>query len=401
MKADVLVIGAGPAGSSAALVLARRGLEVLLVDRHEFPRDKVCGDALLPDATAALDRLGLLERVLSQAMAIDTLTVQAPNGKQVDLHARFATLRRIVLDDVLRQASSAAGARFLAPFTALGPIGGSEVVRGARICRVGAREEVAVEAPLTILATGASVGALRAFGAGGGEAASAVAARAYFDVPPALGHTLGRLIIVYEKTICPAYGWLFPVPGGACNVGVGTVQTTGARGRQRSLFALWDAFLESFPPARELKRVSKQLGPPRGAAIRSSFRGTDPGRPGLLVAGEAAGLTYPLTGEGIGKAIASGILAAEICLEALRAGGRGAADTARRYAPEARAAFARRFEGYRTAQAWMSIPWVCNFICGRASPGSFARRQLEGLVTEATDPRSLFSLSGFLRALVS
>src|SRR2546428_12810362 len=83
MQQDVLVLGAGPAGSAAARALALRGIKVALIDRADFPRDKVCGDALIPDALAALDRLSLKTSVLANSLSLSAIRIYAPNETYV------------------------------------------------------------------------------------------------------------------------------------------------------------------------------------------------------------------------------------------------------------------------------------------------------------------------------
>ncbi|MEO6363108.1 MAG: FAD-dependent oxidoreductase, partial [Caldimonas sp.] len=87
-RCDVIVVGAGPAGSAAAQFLARAGRSVVLVDAHAFPRDKVCGDGLIPDAHRALERLGVLDAVMAEARSSSTLSCIAPRGGRIDVPGR-------------------------------------------------------------------------------------------------------------------------------------------------------------------------------------------------------------------------------------------------------------------------------------------------------------------------
>ncbi|MEO7057696.1 MAG: FAD-dependent monooxygenase, partial [Caldimonas sp.] len=125
---DVLVVGAGPAGSAAAQLLARAGRSVVVVDQQAFPRDKICGDGLIPDAHRALARLGVLEQVMAEARSSTTLTCIAPRGGRIDVPGRLAVLPRKRLDEIVCAAAVAAGARMFAPVRFVAPIreGGGE-----------------------------------------------------------------------------------------------------------------------------------------------------------------------------------------------------------------------------------------------------------------------------------
>ena len=114
-SADVIVIGAGPAGSACAKALAAAGQDVLLVDQHVFPRDKVCGDGLIPDAHAALRRVGVYDEVMAQARHVRHVRCIGPRGSHIDVPGTLAVLPRKVLDDVLLRAALRAGAKPLMP----------------------------------------------------------------------------------------------------------------------------------------------------------------------------------------------------------------------------------------------------------------------------------------------
>src|SRR5688572_14004920 len=109
---DVIVIGAGPAGGAAAASLASNGFRVLLVDRAKFPREKVCGDALVPEAIAALDRIGLKETITAHSITLPGYTLVSPSGSAVDLKSPVTLLQRRALDALLSAKAVANGAVF-------------------------------------------------------------------------------------------------------------------------------------------------------------------------------------------------------------------------------------------------------------------------------------------------
>ena len=138
LRCQVLVIGAGPAGSAAARVLALAGIDVLMVDQHPQGRDKICGDGLIPDAHAALARLGLLDQVMAKAQRVAHVGCVGPRGGRVDVPGHLAVLPRRELDRLLNQAAQDAGARFIAPARFEAPLlDANGQVGGARLLSVG------------------------------------------------------------------------------------------------------------------------------------------------------------------------------------------------------------------------------------------------------------------------
>lgn len=397
----MLVIGAGPAGSAAALTLARRGMGVVLADRARFPRDKACGDALIPDALAALSGLALDRAVLARAKPLSGVVITAPGGGRVELRGACAAIPRLVLDDVLRRAAVEAGARWLAPARAVGPIEEGTRVVGA-VLRAAEEDKrcIHVSARWTILACGAaSADVLRAFGVLQRRDPTAMAARAYVRVPAAQAATFAALHISFERRLSPGYGWVFPGPDDRFNIGVGVFRDARRTSAASNLRELMDRFCATYPPARTLLAASLDRTPLVGAPLRTGLTGARLGRPGMLVAGDAAGATYPLTGEGIGKALATGIAAGETVAAAL-ASGEGDRAWHEAYETRLRADFGGRYHAYRLAQAYMAWPVAADYLAWRASGAGFVQRQLEGLFNDATDARALFSPRGFLRALL-
>src|SRR5689334_10248734 len=152
-RCEVLVVGAGPAGSAAAQWLARAGVDTVLVDQHRFPRDKVCGDGLIPDAHAAFARLGVLDQVMARAQRSRHVACIGPRGGRIDVPGALAVLPRRELDHILCQAAIIAGARPLMPARFEGAIEENGHVVGARLKIAGSVRELRCR--MVVLATGA------------------------------------------------------------------------------------------------------------------------------------------------------------------------------------------------------------------------------------------------------
>jgi flavin-dependent dehydrogenase len=288
-----------------------------------------------------------------------------------------------------------AGARFLARHLLGGPIEVGGRVGGAALRDLAGGEDVRIEAAVTLLATGAAAGPLQLFGVCERAKPSAMAGRVYVQAGEQAAAELDALCISYDRAICPGYGWLFPGPGGVVNVGVGFFNH-GPPPTTRNLQRLLERFVSTFPPAARLWSRSRPLGPMKGAPLRTGLRGARLHRPGLLVTGEAAGLTYAFSGEGIGKAIEGALLAADVILRAHA----GAPEIGPRYEAELRAAFEDRFRAYDLVQKRVASPRLADLLVRRARPGSYAQRELESVFNETAEPGALFSPWGMLRALV-
>lgn len=392
---NALVIGAGPAGSSAAWALSRQGLRVALVDQHTFPRDKVCGDALIPDALGALDLMELRAAVEAESVRLPELRVFAPNSQYVSLRGDFCCLPRMRFDHMLVDAAVRAGATLLDGTTASAPLLKDERVVGA-VFRTSAGP-FTIHASFTVLATGANATTMNAFGVQAPMKPNAAAGRAYFRVPSGLADDFRYLCIAYDRSFCPGYGWIFPGPGNEFNLGVGLFATRGAD--VRGLQDLWRRFITRFEPAAAIVSQSEQLTEFHGAPVRTGLAAGTSDRPGLLVVGEAAATTYPATGEGIGKAMESGLLAARLLADVFN--GRASGDTVHRaHASEFRRQFLARYRAYGIAEAWSSRPFLLNLLARRANAGTFVRTELELLIAEHGNPRRLFSARGFAKALI-
>ncbi|UCH98346.1 MAG: NAD(P)/FAD-dependent oxidoreductase [Candidatus Aminicenantes bacterium] len=399
-EADVLIIGAGPAGTTAAILLAREGLNVILADRFNFPREKICGDGLIADTFRALSRLGLKEHVLAHALEIDKLRIYAPNGSYVSVNGRFASIPRILFDDILRKSAVEAGATFISPYTLIEALEMDGVVHGARFRHSQDNTGMEMKAKFTLLATGANPKPLELFGVCQRKMPGAVAARSYFRCSEQTADKYQCFYISYDKTICPGYGWVFPGTGNTFNIGTGYFLDSKKKPPIRDLKKLWYRFIDLFHIAREIVCEAKQISSLKGALLRTAFTGARLNRPGLMVLGEAAGLTYSFSGEGIGKAMESGIIASEILLKYFKEKTTDFSGIDVLYRDTLREKMSARFQAYKKAQRWLSLPMLGDLICWRANAGRYVRKQIGGLIEETVDPKTIFSTIGILKALL-
>jgi geranylgeranyl reductase family protein len=409
-RCDVLVVGAGPAGSACAQWLARAGWQVLLVDQHDFPRDKVCGDGLIPDSHQALQRLGVHAEVMAAAQPAQHVGCIGPRGGRIDVPGRLAVLPRRQLDDILKRAAERAGAVFHAPWRFEAPLfdgdgsdrGDACAVVGARLKHLPSGTEASVRARWVVLATGAVPRALLAAGVCERHTPSGIALRGYVK-NDAMAGRIKALEVVWHKRLRQGYGWIFPCRDGVFNIGVGLAHShakdSDGKGSMRdvNLRALFKTFTEVYAPAAALMQGGTLLGEGelKGAPLRCSLDGARYGRPGLLVTGEAAGSTYAFTGEGIGKAMETGILAAEALLASASAGEAEAATRARY--DTALAALKPRFALYERANRVNDHPWLADLLIWRARRSPRILRRMAGVLEETGNPGNLVSLRGIAR----
>ena len=311
---DVLVVGAGPAGSSAAAWAARQGFDVILADAAVFPRDKACGDGLTPRAIAELDRLGLTGwldgRVRNWGLRThgfgQTLFLPWPDGS---FPKYGSAVPRTALDAAIRQVALDSGAQPLEGHRAIDVVrSGSRV--GAVVFKVGQeRREVACRR--LIIADGARSQLSKLLGREWHkDTAYGVAARSYVkssrsDDPWITSHLELR---DGDGKILSGYGWVFPLGTGEVNLGVGTLATDRrpADVNLRNLTGVYaDQVREEWDLGGEIRAAKSALLPMGGAV--SGVAG-----PNWMLVGDAAGCVNPLNGEGIDYGLETGRLAAEM-----------------------------------------------------------------------------------------
>jgi geranylgeranyl reductase family protein len=319
-SADVIVVGAGPAGSTAATILARAGARVVLLEKARFPRDKICGDAVGLDGVRVLRRLDLMPRIRAAgAIAVRGVHISSPKGASFTIRLPEERVKeigfvlpRIVLDHVLLDAAVEAGARLREGFKVETPLFSDGAVVGVTGTHDG--QPVTVRAPLTIAADGAhSVFARHLSLRRTGADARVFAVRSYYRGVHGIGDNIE---IHYMADSLPAFGWIFPTGADTANVGVGV---WGRREASHNLRQVLDTFLHTCAPAHARLRDATPAAPVQGWPLDLGEGAWRASGAGLLAVGDAASFIDPLTGEGIGTAMVSSELAAATALEALAA----------------------------------------------------------------------------------
>jgi geranylgeranyl reductase family protein len=308
-SADVVVVGAGPAGAAAAVTLARAGREVVVVDKARFPRDKICGDGLTAGALRLLEHLGLDPGAVPSWQRVDDVVVRGPSGHEVTFPlprqrgTYAAVARRTDLDAALVELARGAGAKVLDGHACTGVVEGDGEVT-ATVEGVGD-----VSAAFLVAADGMWSPVRKHLGlAPSGYRGEWHAFRQYFtDVGP---RAASELVVWFEPDLLPGYAWSFPLPGNRANVGFG-IQRGGKVARVQDMAAIWPELLARPHVRAVLGEAARPESPHRAWPIPARIDAAVlTGRRTMFV-GDAATATDPMTGEGIGQALLTGVLAAE------------------------------------------------------------------------------------------
>jgi menaquinone-9 beta-reductase len=308
---DIVIVGGGPAGASAAIAAlhAEPSASVLVLDRSDFPRDKCCGDAVLEGALDELAAHGVPQSRLMEGYApSNVLTLQSAAGRSVT---------RILPHSMLIVPREVFDARLLAEARALGAVFRRHTVRQVRDRGSHVEVDDIANARVCIGADGVESAVRRAVG-GGGRRDIAVAIRGYDS---SAGEPESRIVLDHHSGM--AYAWRFPTTSGPANVGYGHLLRPGESANRRLLLSTMHALLPGLDVDPHTLRAHR-------LPLSSSRPVTARGR--IVLAGDAASLVNPVSGEGISYAISSGLAAGAAALEPNRVAAQYRAALRRRFA---------------------------------------------------------------------
>jgi geranylgeranyl reductase family protein len=348
-RADVVVVGAGPAGSSAAWWMAQAGLNVVVLEKAAFPREKVCGDGLTPRGVKALDDMGVdtsgwvRHKGLRVAGGGQVAEVDWPQLR--DWPDYSLVCRRSELDARLAAHAGAAGARLHTEVTVTDPLlDEAGRVAGVRFTAGPDKQPGEVTARLVISAEGLSGRLAKSLGLVRREDRPlGIAVRRYVASPRTHDEYLDISFDLGPEgpsaDSMPGYGWIFGMGDGTANVGFGLLDTRRAgHGDHREVLRRW---LDSFP-AEDRLGEEHAVTPLRGAGLPMALHRQPAYTRGLLLTGDAAGTVNPFNGEGISYAMETGRMAAETAVDALaRPEGPARESVLRGYPQRLRAAYGR------------------------------------------------------------
>ncbi|MEE6273899.1 geranylgeranyl reductase family protein [Georgenia sp. MJ206] len=333
--ADVIVVGAGPGGAAAAHYLAQTGLEVLLLEKGTFPRDKVCGDGLTPRAVAELIRMGVSTDPADGWIRNYGLRtyggghrIEVPWPELAEMPSYGLARSRMNLDETLARHAQRSGATLREGMSVTGPV---RHERSGRILGVTARpvdgagrragDEVTFRAPVVVDAGGVSARLATSMGVEKNtNRPMGVAVRTYFRSPRHDDDMMESHLELWDgepgaSNLMPGYGWIFALGDGTVNVGLGSLSSTATPTRldYKALFATW---MRNVPAEWEFT-AENQIGDLRSAALPMAFNRKPHYTSGLLLVGDSGGMVSPFNGEGIAYAMQSGRIAADVVSQAL------------------------------------------------------------------------------------
>ncbi len=318
---DIIIVGAGPAGSVAAIYARQKGFKTLLLEKSKFPRDKICGDAVSGKSMNILKELNLLEKAQKLPGAIiDSITFGSPSNDQVNIGLMKTkngtpgglVIKRIHFDNFLFEHAKASGCEIIEQFKTDDIIVKDGFLKGVKGKDKNGKKR-AFEGKIILGADGYNSIIARKTGLYKHEPEHwVVALRQYYKNVSGMN---GQLEIHYTKKAQPGYFWIFPLENGYANVGIGMLHKT-LKAKKLDLKVLLDDTINHFPFKERFQNAQAIENPVGWNLPVASKRRKSYGN-GFMLLGDAAGLIDPFTGEGIGNALYSAKYAVNRAAEAI------------------------------------------------------------------------------------
>jgi geranylgeranyl reductase family protein len=409
--ADVIVVGAGPAGSATAHHLALAGHDVLLLEKTSFPREKVCGDGLTPRAVRSLVSMGIDTSEQAGWLHNKGLRIIG-GGMRLEIpwpdlasYPAYGLVRpRSDFDDLLARQAVKSGAVLRENTAVTGPV----LDKAGRITGVTTKGEnglVTYSAPLVVAADGNSSRLSLAMGLETrDDRPMGVAVRTYYRSPRHDDDWLESWLELWDRgddgreRLLPGYGWIFGVGDGTSNVGLGILNTSTAWGKvdYKDLLKRW---LDQTPEEWGF-RDENRTQPVRGAALPMGFNRQPHYANGMLLVGDSGGMVNPFNGEGIAYAMESGEIAAQVIGQALA---RPTADARERALLAYPRALKQTYGGYYTVGRMfvkaIGDDRVMKLATRHGLPHPVLMRFVLKLMANLTDPRGGDAMDKVINAL--
>jgi len=394
-QADVIVVGAGPGGSATAYWLVQAGLDVLLLERATFPRDKVCGDGFTPRGVKPLIEMGIDTAPEAGWIRHRGLRVYG-GGHRLEMdwpdlasYPNYGLVRpRLDFDELLARHAQKAGAQLLEGTRVDAPV----LDRAGRVVGVEGRDEdgnpghyraqLVIDAGGMSGTVGKSLGLARRI-----DRPMGVAVRRYFTSPRTHDEYIESWLELRDgERLLPGYGWIFGMGDGTVNVGLGVLNSSTAYGNTdyREMLKRW---LDNVPAEWTLTEQTA-TGPVRGAGLPMGFNRTPQYTRGLMLVGDAAGAINPFNGEGIAYAMETGKLAAQHAVQALaRPPGPGREQALRSYVDSLKGAYGGY---YRLGNIFVKLighPEVMRLCTTKGLPRPLLMKFVLKLLANLTDER--------------
>jgi menaquinone-9 beta-reductase len=409
--ADVIVVGAGPGGSACAYHLARHGVSVLLLEKSEFPREKVCGDGLTPRAVKQIVGMGIDPSAPGWIRNRGLRVIGGGVRLELDWPDLAAfpnyglTRTRMDFDQLLAGAAKDAGADLRTSVNVTGPVVDERTGRVVGVEAAGPdKEPQTFRAPVVVAADGVSGRFPLALGLNKRtDRPIGVAVRRYYRSPRHTDDYLESWLELRGKNetdkLLPGYGWIFGMGDGRVNVGLGVLNSSVEFGKSNYREMLLD-WMGATPDDWGMNDEANADGPILGAALPMGFNRVPHYTRGVMLVGDSGGMVNPFNGEGIAYAMESGALAAEVAVQALaEADGQRRERTLQHYPAELRS----RYGGYYRLGGWfvklIGRPEIMRFATKHGMPHPTLMRFVLKLLANLTEPRGGDAMDRLINAM--